>query len=255
MEERLNSSLLLITITFFSLFSELVWSQSRALLIVSELDQRGLKELRPLYKKIESLSWSIPTQSKKIKKNYREFYLLKDEKATSEEFGRLLIHFIGDPTISSVDVILGVHGRPQILSFFDGAISVTEWARSIKSKIENIYGVNYLNKFGLLYNLSCYGATHGQGFLDLGFKVVVGSRRVNANAEIEYPWVLNSLGKGYTVRQAFNQTNSSGWLNFADEPIRWIGNNKNNFLKDTDSYKEIFGDLDYRINEENIELN
>lgn len=228
-------------------FATVAHTKGRGLLIVSELDQRGVKELASLYKTLEKLTWSIPSKMPLLEEIYRQQELLTGKGASIEGSQEFLIQMLRDPHNDQVDMILGIHGLPDKLAFSDGAIAVSQWVVGLKDKLLSSGESVLLNKLGLLYNLSCYGASHINSFLDLGFQVVVGSRSVNANAELEYPWVLQMLATGSSVETAFTQPNSRGWLKLADGPIRWLGRKQNSFLKDTDSYKIIGGNRDYTL--------
>lgn len=223
-------------------------AKGRGLLVISELDERGVKELSPLYRTLEKLTWSIPSQMPLLNNIYLQQKLLTGADASVEGSQEFIIQMLRDSQIDQVDLILGVHGLPDKLAFSDGSIGVVQWVAGIRGKLllSNDEGP-LLNKLGLLYNLSCYGASHIQPFLDLGFQAVVGSRSVNANAELEYPWVLQMLGTGSSVEEAFKQPNSAGWLKFADGPVRWLGRKQNSFLKETDSYKVIGGNGNYSL--------
>ncbi len=240
-------------LNLFTLFVLLIsmgsvgFAKSKVLLVISELDHRGIKELGPLYEQIESLSWKIPSQSALLPKIYSKMDLLKDSAATVEGAKEFILRYVADADVDQIDVILGVHGRPDKLAFYDGSVNVSEWTRAMRDSITRVVGLEALGKLGMLYNLSCYGSSHISAFQSLGFKVVIGSRKVNANAEFEYPWVLKGMSLGLSVAEAFRRPNSSRWLNLADGPVRWLGQTQNNFLKETDSFKELGGNLNYKI--------
>lgn len=222
--------------------------KGRTLLIISELDERGVKELAPLYKTLEKLTWSLPSQVSSLDNIYLQQKLLTGARATIAGSQEFLVQMLRDPNVNQIDLILGVHGLPDSLAFSDGSIGVNQWVAELKDKLVSSSDDGLLiNKLGLLYNLSCYGASHIHSFLDLGFKAVVGSRSVNANAELEYPWVLQMLASGASVKEAFHQPNSDGWLKVADEPVRWLGRKQNSFLKETDSYKVIGGNENFTL--------
>lgn len=222
----------------------------RVLVVVTELDYHGVKELAPLYQKIEALSWELPSQSFLLAQIYDQMSLLRNHDATADGIKEFLLRALRDSSVQNIDVIIGVHGLPGRLTFFDGAVRVKDWTQALKGAIKKELGDRAFAKLGMLYNLSCYGDSHSHDFLDLGFKVVIGSRKVNANAEIEYPWVLGQLALGDTVEEAFQMPNSQSWLRLADGPIRWLGRKQRNFLVETDSFKLIGGQGDYRILDE-----
>lgn len=219
----------------------------RALVVITELDHRGMKELAPLYKQLEKLTWSIPRKMPSLRNIYKNMTAIRNENATKESVQDKLIQILSNPKIEAVDVILGVHGLPGRLSFYDGSIDIFEWISQFKEKAQTKLNKNELEKLGFLYNLSCYGESHNEAFLQLGFKSVIGSRLVNANAELEYPWALYWLSIGFSVEASFKMPNSEEWLKYADGPVRWLGKKQNNFMKNTDSFKVIAGNLDYQI--------
>lgn len=219
----------------------------RALLVISELDEHGVKELSGLYRKLEELVWTVPSHSHHLGGIYSEMRLLRNHQATEIEVQNLVKEVLLNPSIDAVDVFISLHGSPHKLSFYDKPVKVQDFAQHFNEMME-AEGLSALkSKLGFLYNLSCYGASHIPGFLQMGFKAVIGSRKVNANAEFEYPWVLQSLARGSTIGRAFRRPNSDQWLKWADAPLRWLGNQQNNFLRETDSFKEIGGDRGFRI--------
>lgn len=222
-------------------------AKGRTLLVISELDHRGIKELAPLYEKLEFLAWTVPSTSVLLPQIYNKMDLLRDSSATIEGARDFIVKAVADAGTDQVDVILGVHGLPGRVAFYDGAADVADWTLLIKYSILKEVGPRGILKLGMLYNLSCYGSSHISAFRDLGFKVVIGSRGVNANAELEYPWVLDSMSKGNSVAQAFQKPNSKRWLDIADGPVRWLGRKQKNFLKDTDSFKDMDGNSNYRM--------
>ncbi|MEY4615949.1 MAG: hypothetical protein RJB66_909 [Pseudomonadota bacterium] len=222
-------------------------AKSRVLLVVSELDHQGLPELASIYVPLEALTWKIPSQSLATTKVYEKMFLLRNAGANIASINNKLIELIGNHQVEAIDMVLAVHGSPGGLTFFDGTIKVSEWARLFREALINTLGQKSTSKLGLLYNLSCYGSSHIEDFLKFGFQTVVGSRRVNANAEMEYPWVIESLALGRTVSSSFHRPNSKSWLKIADAPVRWLGQKQNNFLKETDSYKVIGGNPKLRV--------
>lgn len=241
----LNRLLVSLAVIFFSFVGQ---AKTRALLVVSELDFRGAPELASIYLPLEVLTWKIPSQSIVINNLYQNMFYLRNERARVQEINQKLIELIRNKSVDVIDMIVAVHGSPGALSFYDQTIKVKDWTAQFKDQLERELGSTDSSKLGFLYNLSCYGSTHIDAFLAMGFETVVGSRKVNANAEMEYPWVLQSLALGNSVASAFYVPNSKVWLKMADGPVRWLGRSQNNFLKETDSYKMIGGNRNLRIN-------
>jgi hypothetical protein len=90
--------------------------------------------------------------------------------------------------------------------------------------------------------------THNQAFLNLGFDVSTGSKKVNANSEVEFLGVLYNWKNYFSFKEAFEFSNNDWALFLADEPIRRLGEIQNSpALKQVDSKKIFLGRVQTRI--------
>ncbi len=152
--------------------------ERRALLVLNCLAEHGDARFRWLYEYIELAGVGVARRF--LKRHYRAIYALQDKEATRLEFLSLLQSLTADYHNEAVDLFFQVHGKPGRVRFFD------QWV-STHMLGEYIRRTAVPNRLRLVYNLSCYGDSHSPGFLNAGFRVSVGARKINANAGTEYP--------------------------------------------------------------------
>ncbi len=228
-----------------------VTKDQRALVVVSELDSRGMQELRPLYQMLEQLTQF--TVQGILGLSYDRIEVVANRDATYAEFKRTLKEIARDPSIRAIDVILSLHGRPGRLAFDDMTWDTSEMENRFyigTSTQDRVDRILLRRKLRMMYNLSCYGASHRGNFLGMGFKVANGSIGVNANSEVEFVPAMMAWAAGVGFRQAFNGSNSTAALAIADAPIKLAGQLANNALKETDSRKVFSGAVEMTINSE-----
>jgi hypothetical protein len=249
-QAALNDSMFESNQAHLSEVETLVSYKHRALVIMTELDQRGAPELKYLYQALEKLTVNIPTE---LYDDYRFIETLPNNLATIDNLKKTLLTLTENPQIESIDMILAVHGNEGTLSFADGRVQVKELTERILNGGDSQEKISLMRKkLRLMYNLSCFGKTHQQELFKLGFDAVVGSQAVNANAEVEYPSFLSRWTRGLNLQKSLAPSNTRVALYLADEPLRKIGRAQNNFLKKVNSKKSIFGKSQITINSPSI---
>jgi hypothetical protein len=81
--------------------------------------------------------------------------------------------------IRRIDVILMLHGSPGSIYFYDGPKA----SSAVRTQIA---ALNLGPKLRLLYSTCCYGDSHSADFISAGFDSAIGSKKVNANAAVEF---------------------------------------------------------------------
>jgi hypothetical protein len=82
----------------------------------------------------------------------------------------------------------------------------------------------------------------------MGFDTSIGSKKVNANSEVEYPSFLGLWKVNGTVDVALLPTNNPVAIAAHDSPIRFAGQmSGNSMLQQVDSQKVIAGNKNLRI--------
>lgn len=207
--------------------------ERRVLLVVNCLAEHGDVRFRRLYKYLELAGVGVARRL--LGRHYRAIYVLQDKGATRLGFLSLLQNLAADYRNDAVDLFFQVHGKPGRVRFFDQWVSTRVLGEYIKRTVLS-------DRLRLVYNLSCYGDSHSPGFLNAGFKVSVGARKINANAASEYPlfcraWHKKKIGRpeSLVVKDILRQADRTLPRRFQD---RIAGR----YFNDVDSKKLVRGD-------------
>lgn len=198
--------------------------QDRVLVVVSELQEHGPQNLRNLYAMIENLT--SDTTSVILGDDYRRIHYLKRSQATVANFKNLLQSLSKDNTIKAIDLIFSLHGSDERVSFREGSVSMSSLVTQMTTASASMTTAQIANmkrKLRVVYNLSCFGRSHNDNFIEMGFDVSVGSRGINANSEVEYPSVLGAWQFGSQFSDAFKLTNTDVAIAASDAPVRLVG--------------------------------
>lgn len=218
-------------------------AQNRALVIVTDLDTHGVQELVPLYTVLEDIGAGLP-QMPVLRNQYREIHVLRNNRATLGDFRALALSLSGRAEIRAIDVFLMLHGQTDRLVFADRRYTMEQMTSFMNTRRDAREAARVLvmqRKLRLMYNTSCFGASHRAAFRSIGFDAVVGSIAVNANSEVEFPAFLGLWNAGARLSDAFAPSNNPVALAAADGPLRATGQIFNNFLKHVDSRKVFSG--------------
>lgn len=249
MKKTIGFLFLLLTLTATQAFAS-VPAARRALIIVNELDSTGIQEIAPLYTMLENLTIGLP-QLPVIRNNYGTVRVLRNANATLASFRANARALALNPNIDAIDVILALHGKDRKLKWADGSVNMEDtvaFMNAAGSATELQIRSAVRRKLRIVYNTSCFGASHRSMLLTIGFDAVVGSIGVNANAEAEYPSFLAQWNLGQTFGGSFAATNTPVALAVTDAPLVATGNLFNNFLKHVNSRKVFGGNVNIRIN-------
>ena len=227
-----------------------VAKQNRALVLVSELDTHGAEDLADMYRALENATRSIaPTF---LRDDYGIIVNLNDNMATAANFVVTLRNLAARSDIQAIDVILSLHGKTDKVWFKEGRVRVSTLKDNLlttRNHNEEILVNTMKRKLRLMYNLSCYGESATDEFIDMGFDTAIGSKKVNANAEVEFPSVLGSWQFGARIDQALLPTNNDAAIAAHDGPLRLAGQvSGREMLIEVDSQKIIAGSKSLTIN-------
>ncbi len=185
-----------------------VSKEQRVLLVTANLSS-NVSKYKSLYKFMDAQAVSL-AQSKMGSK-YRRIYVLSGARATRSEFVRSLSVLAGSVDNQAIDALIHLHGGEGRLYFADGGVNTS--SLSVEIDHEGLDG-----KARALYSSACYGSTHAQDFLNAGFLVASGARRVNASSAYEYPKFLGEFGSGSTFASSVSRADHS----VARESADWI---------------------------------
>jgi hypothetical protein len=82
-------------------------------------------------------------------------------------------------SIKRIDLIVMLHGNTGKLIFHSGS----EKSSVVKDQIK---ALNLGTKLRPVYSTSCFGDSHSADFIAAGFDPAIGSKKVNANAAVEF---------------------------------------------------------------------
>jgi len=141
--------------TFFSL----IFRVSR-----KNLDDKTLSEIIDVYGEDY-----LANQFKKAAKGYGEIIILTDEEASYSNFKKVLLDINGQG--KTMDIVLDLHGGPKAIYFYKQKVYKEDIARD-----RDLKGLN----IGYVYQTVCFGGQNIEFWIDIGAKVVSGSKEGNA---------------------------------------------------------------------------
>lgn len=128
--------------------------------------------------------------------------------------------------IKRIDLIVMLHGKTGIIVFKDGAKNSSVVKDQIKA-------LNLQTKLRLVYSTCCFGDSHSADFIAAGFDSAIGSKKVNANAAVEFGPLLSLWQFDFkfsdclaptipptpasdTAARAYGQVANTGWKDDVD---------------------------------------
>jgi len=161
-----------------------------------DLNNKSLPEIVDIYGEDY-----LANRFKNVAKDYGKIVVLSDEKASYDNFKRVLIDL--DNEGKTIDILLDLHGGSDNIYFYNQEIS----KHSIGYDKDFSFSQKSLN-IGYVYQTICYGGENMEIWLKLGAKVVNGSKGINnfvilAPERFLYLW---THGKTYydAVNSGFN---------------------------------------------------
>jgi hypothetical protein len=204
--------------------------EARALLVLNNTVDQGRANLRALYQFLEASGDAVARSI--CGPHYQAVRSLNGSAATLDGFCQALKDLAGASGIKAVDAIVNMHGSPGVL-WFAGAASGVDMA-TLRNRL---MALGLAGKLRLLYNTSCYGASHAPAFCDGGFNAVIGARKVVCNSASEYPLLLKGWTSGVGLCAALAPAQAAPLREPMDQYAR-----EHRDFPDADSFKTIKGD-------------
>lgn len=137
-------------------------------------------------------------------------------------------------SIKRIDLIVMLHGSPGKIIFEGGS----ENSSVVKNQIK---ALNIQTKLRLVYSTCCFGDSHSADFIAAGFDSAIGSKKVNANAAVEFGPLLSLWQFDFKLSdclaptipltpaadaaaRAYGQTADTSWKNKVDSTKVLCGN-------------------------------
>jgi hypothetical protein len=116
--------------------------------------------------------------------DYAKIVKLYDTRATLAKLVAAIKREGAKNSVKRIDLIVMLHGHPGRLVFHD---------RSENSSVvkDQIKALNLGSKLRLVYSTCCHGDSHSMDFIAAGFDSAIGSKKVNANAAVEFAPLLS----------------------------------------------------------------
>ena len=207
----------------------LVVRSQRALVVVNNTVAGGAADLRDLYRFIEAAGDAVAVAL--CGPHYAQRRSLNGSDATLAALLSNLRTLAARPEIDAIDLILNMHGSPGKM-YFHGAPGVH--VDQVRQQMQAVPGL--ARKLRLLYNTSCYGATHANAMRQAGFDTCIGANHVVANSATEYPAFLAAWVAGSAVAPAIAVADAAPLR----EPMDRYASEQLHF-PDVDSRKDVIG--------------
>jgi hypothetical protein len=203
--------------------------KNRALIVINHLSSGDTDHL---YRFIEGSART--TIDATLSDDYEKIVRLYDKDATFAKFIKAIRTLGARASVKRIDAIVMLHGSPGVLYFKDGAFQTSYVGTQIAA-------LKRAAKLRMVYNTSCYGDSHSVDFIAAGFKAAIGSKKVNANAAVEFAPLLSlwqfdqklvdclaptvvATPAADTASRLYGQANNTSWRNDVDSTKVLRGN-------------------------------
>jgi hypothetical protein len=183
----------------------LISKSQRALIVLSNLIVPGDPAFNHLYCFMDYAGISIAQTLLSVE--YQSFIVLKDNQTTVQNFLSAINTLTNSNIIKVVDVIMNMHGRDGGIIFGNDDTDISAISDQVRTAGRG--------KLRMLYSTACYGSSHNQYWINAGFRVSAGAKKVNGNAIVEYPTVLSA----WKIGSNLNTCISTGELPVTREPM------------------------------------
>ena len=116
--------------------------------------------------------------------DYAKIVKLYDANATLAKLIAALKNEGAKSSVKRIDLIVMLHGSPGKIIFKGGGKD----SSLVKDEIK---ALNITTKLRLAYSTCCFGDSHSADFIAAGFDSAIGSKKVNANAAVEFAPLLS----------------------------------------------------------------
>jgi hypothetical protein len=195
------------------------WADSKALVVVIDLAEQASGH-KIMYKSETSVA--VKAIKRLTKGHYDHVIIHHRFEATRANFLQSLEMLFSDPTVTTIDTIVYLHGKngsyvngPSVCFVGENpCVNVKDLAMQISLHPEA------KNKLRFLYSDACWGRFHLDSWLLAGFKVASGSIGVDANQSVDLRRFLKHWMVGKTFSEAISFANRAPVTKLTDALIR-----------------------------------
>jgi hypothetical protein len=218
-------------------------SQRHAILLVADLSQ-GTPLEKAFYNTVEfaavavGQTYLIPTygQVKTITGGNAKLSVLRNALKTSAQ----------KSYVKAIDLIFVSHGLTEAVLFSDGRRTMAEIRNDL---VANLTAAQRA-KLRMVFDTSCWSASHRSGWLGAGFKVASGSKQIYADSATSFPVFLTQWAVlGRSFYQAVGAANGADPAKLSDNAVRAFYKSKGltSYANSVDSTRVILGNSSLTI--------
>ena len=181
-----------------------------------------------------------------LEPHYRHVHLVKGRDATLPALSSRLNTAASNPAVKAVDLIFVTHGLTDRVIFSDGRKSMAQVKDDILSKLSAADRA----KLRMVFSTACFGATHRDEWMAVGFNTASGSRKIYADSGTSYPAFLAAWVSGHTFSAAVKAANDSDPLRLQDKgavPVLRSFGMSEQAAQEVDSVRIVDGNGDLKI--------
>lgn len=216
-------------------------SQREALVFIADLSQ-GSPAQQAFYDFVEFGARSLAQIN--LAPNYNLVTFVEGASATRARLSDRLRDIAAKSNVRAVDLFFVTHGLSGSVKFSDQTVSMTTLRNDITSKLST----SQRAKLRMVFSTACFGSSHNTSWLQAGFKVASGSRRIYADSAVSYLPFLVAWANGSTFSSSVAVANAADVGNAVDEAAKvvlFFAGLSNWF--DVDSHRLIAGSSGLRI--------
>jgi hypothetical protein len=182
----------------------------RVLVQLITLQAQGGPSERALYSSIE---WGADALARRLlSRQYRSRILLRGSQATVDGLVDALAAATADPQVQAVDLLLHPHGTSRRLLLADRPIE----AAGLAAVLQRALSLDQRRRLRVALSTACYGMSHNDSWLRIGFAVAVGARGIYADGLTSVPVMLRAWSGGQSLRVAVERANTADRLHQQD---------------------------------------
>ncbi len=168
---------------------------------------------------------------------YNTVHIVKGTAATRAGLANTLNTIASKSTVRAVDLVFITHGLTEEVVLADDRWSINQ----VRDRIRLGLTLADRAKLRMVFSTACFGASHNARWLEAGFKVASGGKRIYADSATSYPAFLGTWALGATFGVAVAAANASDPLRLQDNAAKVLLRNEGFPNPDVDSTRVVSG--------------
>lgn len=229
-------ALLVLTATQAQAAIPVTKAQRQAVVFVTDLSQ-GSPAAQAVYDLVEfgAAGLTVPT----LGPRYANVTIVQGAAATRTRLRTTLKAAASASGVKAVDLVFVTHGLSGNVVFSGSSTPVAMTA--VRDDIQGALTAGERAKLRMVFSTACFGASHNARWLEAGFKVASGGKRIYADSATSYPAFLGTWALGATFGVAVAAANASDPLRLQDNAAKVLLRNEGFPNPDVDSTRVVSG--------------